>query len=85
MGEQRAGRQTLQMRECQEVSELNLWAKAHQDETAGKKYSIRSNDLGGHLELKEGNSDNLIGPSEKKVQKLLENYGEKLGIHYVSR
>ena len=46
---------------------------------------MRSNDLGGHQELKEGESDRLIGPSEEKVQELLKDCGMKLGIHYVNR
>ena len=76
---------TLHKQELQEVSILNNWVKAYQIETAGKKYSPRSNDLGGHMEIKEGDLENSIGPSEQRVRELLEDCGKKLGIHYVNR
>lgn len=85
MEKQNANNNTLRMREIQEANALNIWAGTHRKETAGRRHLMRSNDLGGHQELREGNSDNLIGPSEEKVQELLEDCGMKLGIHYVNR
>ena len=85
MEKQKTNNNTLQIQEIQEANELNTWAKTYQKEITGKRHSMRSNELGGHQELKEGESDRLIGPSEEKVQELLKDCGMKLGIHYVNR
>ena len=79
MEKQKTNNNTLQIQEIQEANELNTWAKTYQKEITGKRHSMRSNDL------KEGESDRLIGPSEEKVQELLKDCGMKLGIHYVNR
>lgn len=85
MEKRKTDNNTLRVQEMQETAILSNWAKANQKEAKSKKYSVRSNDMGGHMELKEGESGNLIGPSEERVQELLEDCGLKLGIHYVGR
>ena len=60
MEKQKTNNNTLQIQEIQEANELNTWAKTYQKEITGKRHSMRSNDLGGHQELKEGESDRLI-------------------------
>lgn len=74
--------------ECEkaEINELNDWLSQYRYEDYGKSATFRSNELGGHMELRKSDENmNLIGPSQEKVHDLLKSYGKKLGIDYVAR
>lgn len=72
-------------REMQEIQELNEWFAQYREEEYGKSMTFRSNELGGHMELRKAENMHLIGPSQEAVQSLLKSYGKKLGIEYVIR
>ncbi len=74
----------LREQERKEIRELNAWlSQFHRNDKTVKTF--RSSELGGHMELKKGKKESLIGPSEEEVRDLLRSCGKKLGINYVAR
>ena len=66
--------------ELQQIQEIRAWINSSSHSVPGQ--TIRSGDMGGHVELKQA-GEVRIGPSKEFVKELLESCGRKLGIDYV--
>lgn len=66
-----------------QVRTLKNWLGGEHEQK--RNCSLRSHELGGHMDLKENTESRTICPSNEYVSDLLTECGKKLGIDYVIR